>query len=158
MAKTKASDVWKEPIKAIGNGWIKLIAQIVDPGAGLHKQGIGMGVSTTAGNLTKFVTGDGDWNPGITIAEDCIQLDRYALIKKMGAEILHNQKLAGNYQIGAAVYKTAAGEWTHADHGVPASLLTEIGIVVGPVDRVTDTVLKDMDDALTTTEPVCICL
>lgn len=158
MVNTKASHVWKEPIKAIGNGWIKLIAQIVDPGAGLHKQGIGMGVSTTAGNLTKFVTADGDWNSGITIAEDCLQTDRYALIKKIGAEILHNQLLSGNYQIGAAVYKTAAGTWDHVDHAVGASLLTEIGIVCGPADRVTGAALKDIDDALSTTEPVCICL
>jgi len=158
MAKTAASHVWKEPIKFIGNGYIKLIAQIVDPGAGGIKQGVGMGVSTTAGNLTIFVTADPDWNPGITIAEDVVNTERYCLIKKIGAEILHNQKLAGSYQIGAAVYKTAAGTWTHADHDAGASLLTEIGIVLGPADRVTDTVLKGIDDALTATEPVNICL
>ena len=157
MAKTTASAVWKEPIKEIGNGYIKLIAQVVDTAAGIL-QGVGMGISTTAGNLTIFVTGDPDWNPGITIAEDVADDDRYCLIKKIGAEILHNQKIAGAYQIGAGVYKTAAGTWTHADHDVGASLLTEIGIVVGPADRVTDTVLKDIDDALTATEPVNICL
>ena len=158
MAKTTAGAVWFEPIKEIGNGWIKLIAQIVDPGAGGIKAGVGMGVSTTAGNLTIFVTADPDWNAGITIAEDVVNTERYALVKKIGAEILHNQKLAGNYQIGASVYKTAAGTWSHVDHAVPASLLTEIGIVVGPNDRVTATVLKGIDDALSTTEPVCICL
>ena len=157
MAKTSASHVWKEPIKAIGNGWIKVIAQVVDTAAGI-KQGVGMGVSTTAGNLTIFVTADGDWNAGITIAEDVADNDRYCLIKKIGAEILHNQKLAGAYQIGAAVYKTASGTWSHVDHAVGASLLTEIGTVLGPADRVTAEVLKDMDDALSTSEPCCICL
>jgi len=158
MVNTSASDVWFEPIKAIGNGWMKVIAQIVDPGAGLHKAGIGLAPSTTAGNLTKFVTIDPDWKSNITIAEDCLQTDRYALVKKIGAEILHNQKIGGAYQIGAAVYKTAAGTWDHVDHAVGASLLTDIGIVVGPADRVTATVLKGIDDALSATEPVCICL
>jgi len=157
MAKTAASDVWYEPIKEIGNGYIKLIAQVVDTNAGILA-GVGMGVSTTAGNLTIFVTADPDWNAGVTIAEDVADDDRYCLIKKIGAEILHNQKLAGGYQIGAAVYKTAAGTWSHVDHVVGASLLTEIGIVVGPADRVTATVLKAIDDALTATEPVNICL
>ena len=157
MAKTSATDVWKEPIKEIGNGFIKVIAQVVDTAAGIL-QGVGMGVSTTAGNLTIFVTADGDWNANITIAEDVVDDDRYCLIKKIGAEILHNQKLAGAYQIGAQVYKTAAGTWSHVDHAVGASLLTEIGTVLGPADRVTDEVLKDMDDALSATEPCSICL
>lgn len=158
MAKTAASHVWMEPIKEIGNGYIKLIAQIVDPGAGGIRQGVGMGVSTTAGNLTIFVTADPDWNAMITIAEDVVNTERYALVKKMGAEILHNQKLAGSYQIGASVYKTAAGTWTHTDHAVGASLLTEVGIVCGPADRVTSAVLKGIDDALSATEPTNICL
>jgi len=158
MAKTAASDVWYEPIKEIGNGYIKCIAQCIDLGAGGLLAGNGMAVSTTAGNLTKFATGDPDWNAGVQAAEDIIDDDRYCLIKKIGAEILHNQKLAGGYQIGAAVYKTAAGTWSHVDHVVGASLLTEIGIVVGPADRVTATVLKAIDDALTATEPVNICL
>ena len=157
MAKTSATDVWKEPIHSIGNGWIKVIAQVVDTAAGI-KQGVGMGVSTTAGNLTIFVTGDPDWNPDITIAVDVVNDDRYCLIKKKGAEILHNQKLAGAYQIGAQVYKTASGTWSHVDHAVAASLLTEVGTVLGPADRVTNEVLKDMDDALSATEPCCICL
>ncbi len=158
MVKTAASHVWKEPIKEIGNGYMKVIAQIVDPGAGGIRQGVGMGVSTTAGNLTVFVTVDPDWNAGITISEDVVNTERYCLIKKIGAEILHNQKLAGAYQIGAAVYKTAAGTWSHVDHAVPACLLTEIGIVIGPADRVTDSVLKGIDDALSASEPVNICL
>jgi len=157
MAKTTASSVWMEPIKEIGNGYIKLIAQVVDTAAGI-KAGVGMAVSTTAGNLTIFVTGDPDWNAGITIAEDVVDDDRYCLIKKIGAEILHNQKLVGAYQIGAAVYKTAAGTWSHVDHAVGASLLTEIGFVVGPADRVTAAVLKGIDDALSATEPTNICL
>ncbi|KKL96705.1 hypothetical protein LCGC14_1841780 [marine sediment metagenome] len=158
MAKTSASHVWFEPIKEIGNGYIKCIAQCIDLGAGGLKQGNGMAPSTTAGNLTKFVTADPDWNSGITVAEDIADDDRYCLIKKIGAEILHNQKLVGAYQIGAAVYKTGAGLWSHVDHGVPASLLTEIGIVVGPADRVTSEVLKGINDALSTSEPVNICL
>lgn len=158
MAKTAASDVWSEPIKEIGNGYIKCIAQCVDVGAGGLRQGVGLAPSTTAGNLTVFVTVDPDWNGGITVAEDIVDDDRYCLVKKVGAEILHNQKLVGAYQIGAAVYKTAAGTWSHVDHGVAASLLTEIGIVVGPADRVTATVLKGIDDALSATEPTNICL
>lgn len=158
MAKTAASDVWYEPIKEIGNGYIKCIAQCVDVGAGGVKVPSGLAPSTTAGNLTPFVSGDPDWNSGMMVAEDIADDDRYCLVKKIGAEILHNQKLAGGYQIGAAVYKTAAGTWTHVDHAVAASLLTEIGIVVGPADRVTSAVLKAIDDALTATEPVNICL
>jgi len=158
MAKDAATKVWMEPIKEIGNGFIKLIAQCVDVGAGGCKAPSGLAVSTTAGNLTPFVSADPDWNAGITVAEDIVDDDRYCLIKKVGAEILHNQKLAGGYQIGAAVYKTGAGTWSHVDHAVPACLLTEIGIVTGPADRVTAEVLKNMDDALSATEPVCICL
>ena len=158
MAKTAASDVWKEPIKAIGNGWMKVIARCVDIGATTYWASQGLGLSTTAGEFTIFVTGDPDWNAGITVAEDIVNDDRYCLIKKIGAEILHNQKLAGAYKIGTAVYKTAAGTWTVADHDTADSLLTEIGIVLGPADRVTDSVLKDMDDAITATEPCCICL
>ena len=157
MAKTAASHVWYEPIKEIGNGYMKVIAQVVDTAAGI-KQGIGMAPSTTAGNLTIFVTNDPDWNSMVTIAEDVVDDDRYCLVKKIGAEILHNQKLAGNYQIGAAVYKTAAGTWTAVDHAVGACLLSEIGIVIGPADRVTGGALKGIDDALSTTEPVNICL
>jgi len=158
MAKTTASLVWYEPIKEIGNGYIKCIAQCVDVGAGGLKQGVGLAPSTTAGNLTSFVSADPDWNAMITVAEDIVDNDRYCLVKKMGAEILHNQKLVGAYQIGAAVYKTAAGTWSHVDHAVGACLLTEIGIVVGPADRVTATVLKAIDDALSATEGVNICL
>ena len=127
-------------------------------GAGGLKQGQGLAPSTTAGNLTTFVTIDPDWNSMTTVAEDIADNDRYCLVKKVGAEILHNQKLAAGYQIGAAVYKTAAGTWSHVDHAVAACLLSEIGIVVGPADRVTATALKGIDDALSATEPVNICL
>ena len=157
MAKTAPSDVWVRPIKYIGNGYIELIAAVVDTAAGILA-GVGMGISTTAGSLTIFVTADPDWIAGITIAEDVVDDDVYCLVKKKGAQILHNQKLAGAYGIGDLVYKSAAGTWTHADHGVADSLLGEIGIVCGPGDRITGGVLKDMDDALTATEPVDICV
>jgi hypothetical protein len=157
MAKTSPSDVWAKPIKEIGNGYIDLIAAIVDVGAGGLIAGIGLGLSTTAGNLTAFVSGDPDWL-NVTLEEDVVDDDRYCLIRKKGAKILHNQKLAGAYGIGHAVYKTAAGTWTEADHDTAASLLTETGFVCGPADRITATVLKDMDDALTATEGVDICI
>lgn len=157
MAKTSASDVWHKAIKHIGNGYIDLICQCVDEGTDIYA-GHGMGVSTTAGNLTIFVTADPDYMTNITIAEDIADQDRYFLGRKKGAMILHNQKLSGGYQVGAAVYKTGAGTWSHVDHAVGQSLLMEVGIVVGPSDRITATVIKDIDDALTATEPVDICI
>ena len=92
------------------------------------------------------------------LAEDVADDDVYCLIKKKGAEILHNQKLAGAYQIGTAVYKSAAGTWTVADKDTAASLLSDLGIVCGPADRITSGAVKDIDDALSATEPVDICV
>lgn len=156
MAKTAQSDVWHKPIKAIGNGWIKLICFIVDQ-SGALLQGNGLELHDD-GSLTIFGTASPDWIPGISVAEDFADGDVYGLVKKKGAEILHNQKLAGAYSIGTCVYKTAAGTWTVADKDTAASLLGEVGIVCGPADRVTGGVLKDIDDAFTATEPVDICL
>ena len=157
MAKTSPSDVWPKPIKEIGNGYIELVAAIVDLNAAAIA-GVGLAVSTTAGSLTIFVTADPDWIAGLTLAEDYVDDDVYCLVKKKGAKILHNQKLASTYGIGDIVYKTAAGVWDHADHGVAASLLVEIGIVCGPGDRITSTVIKTMNDAFTATEGVDICV
>lgn len=157
MAKTKQSDVWHKPIKYIGNGFIELIAACPDLGAGGLLAGHGLSLSTEAGEVAAFVTGDPDWL-NLTLAEDIVDDDRYCLVKKKGAKILHNQKLATALSIGDLVYKTAAGTWTIADHDTAASLLVEIGIICGPADRVTATVLKDMDDALTATEGVDICI
>jgi len=157
MAKDKASKVWHKAIKCIGNGYIELVCQCTDQ-LGDVFAGHGMGVSVTAGNLCVFVTADPDYNCNIIVAEDIVTGDRYFLGRKKGASILHNQKLGGAYQIGAAVYKSAAGTWTQAAHGVGQSLLMEVGIVVGPADRITSSAVKDIDVALTATEPVDICI
>ena len=156
MAKTAASHVWGKPIKEIGNGFIKLIARIADQGGALlAHHALEMGDD---GIFTKWTTDHPDWQGGITLAEDVADDDVYCLIKKKGAEILHNQKLAGAYQIGTAVYKSAAGTWTVADKDTAASLLSDLGIVCGPADRITSGAVKDIDDALSATEPVDICV
>lgn len=155
MAKTAQSDVWPKAIKAVGNGWIKLIAFIVDQAADLF-QGSGLELHDD-GSLTVFSTAQPDWCT-VTVAEDFADGDVYGLVKKKGAEILHNQKLATALSIGTCVYKTAAGTWTVADKDTAASLLGEVGIICGPEDRVTGGVLKGIDDAFTATEPVDICL
>lgn len=157
MAKTSPSHVWNKPIKEIGNGYISLIAAVVDTAAGILA-GVGMGVSATGGSLTIFVTADPDWQAGITIEEDVVDDDVYCLVRKRGAKILHNQVLASTYGIGDIVYKTAAGTWTHADHATAGSLVVELGIVCGPADRITAGAVKTMDDAFTATEPVDICI
>ena len=130
---------------------------MVDQGGGGLLQGNGLELHDD-GSLTIFSTGQPDWNPGISLAEDMVNGDVFAIVKKKGAEILHNQKLAGAYSIGTCVYKTAAGTWTVADKDTAASLLSEVGIVCGPADRVTGGVLKGIDDAFAATEPVDICL
>ena len=158
MGKTSPSHVWKEPIKAIGNGWIKLVAKITDPGGGGLLATSGLELAAAASELTLYTTAQPDWVHDISLAEDAVNLDVYALIKKKGAEILHNQKLAGAYSIGDPVYKTAAGTWTIAAGNVATSLLHELGIVCGPADRVTATVVSNMDTVFTTTEPVDICV
>jgi len=160
VAFTDQGLCWPTPIKAVGNGWIKLIVKIADP-VGVILQGNGMEVGAVAdGEMTLFTTAQPDWQPGMSYAEDTMTGDIFIIAKKKGAEILHNQKLASTYSIGDPVYKTAAGTWTHVqgDGGAAASLLTEVGIVCGPEDRVTGGVLKGITDAFTATEPVDICV
>lgn len=158
MAKTSPSDVWHKPIKEEGNGYIDLICACVDVGAGGLKAGVPMLPSTTGGNFTAFVTADPDAPSNLTVAEDIVDDDRYFLGRKRGAKILHNQKLAGAYGIGHGVYKTGAGTWTELDHDAAASLIVESGIVCGPADRITGGDVKDIDDALSATEGVDICV
>ena len=157
-AYTTQALCWPEPIKAIGNGWIKLIVKIADP-VGVILQGNGMEIGAVApGEMTLFTTGQPDWQPGMSYAEDTMTGDLYIIAKKKGAEILHNQKLATGLSIGDPVYKSAAGTWTLVAVATAACLLTEVGIVCGPADRVTGAVLKGITDAFTATEPVDICL
>ncbi|MCP4550887.1 MAG: hypothetical protein GY834_02350 [Bacteroidetes bacterium] len=73
-------------------------------------------------------------------------------------KILHNQQLASTYKIGDVVYESATGVWTYADKDTAASLLMRPGIICGPADRITATVVKDIDDAFTATEGVDICV
>ena len=160
VAFTTQALCWPTPIKAIGNGWIKLIVKIANP-LGEILQGNGMEVGAAAdGEMTMFTSAQPDWQPSMSYAEETMTGDIFIIAKKKGAEILHNQKLASTYSIGDPVYKTAAGTWTivQGDGGAAASLLTEVGIVCGPADRVTDSVLKCITDAFTATEPVDICL
>ncbi len=160
VAYTDQALCWSKPIKEIGNGYTKLIVKIADP-SGVILQGNGMEIGAVAdGEMTLFTTAQPDWQPGMSYAEDTVNGDIYIIAKKKGAEILHNQKLASTYSIGDPVYKTAAGTWTHVqgDGGAAASLLSEVGIVCGPADRITSSVLKKITDAFTATEPVDICL
>jgi hypothetical protein len=155
MAKTAASDVWHTAIKEIGNGWITFIARTADIGATTYWVGQAMEIGND-GELLIFTTAQPDYNTGVTVAEPIVDDDRYFLAKKKGAEILHNQKLAGAYVIGDCVYQTAAGTWTITDESTAASLLVDPAFVVGPVDRITGGVLKGIDDAFAATEPVDI--
>ena len=160
VAHTTQALCWHKPIKAIGNGFIKLIVKIADP-AGVIYQGNGMEIgAVAAGEMTLFTSAQPDWQPGMSYAEDTINGDLYIIAKKKGAEILHNQVLATGLSIGDPVYKTAAGTWTLVDGQAPvaASLLSEVGIVCGPADRETAGVLKGINNAFSTTEPVDICL
>lgn len=157
MAKTAASDVWHKPIKAIGNGYIDLIMRCQDQNATRYA-GQQMELHDD-GTFTIFATGSPDAPLAhAEVAEDIADDDTYFLGRKYGAQILHNQKLAGAYQIGTAVYKTGAGTWTVADKDTAASLLQNFGIVCGPADRITSGAVKDIDDALSATEPVDICM
>ena len=155
MAKTTASLVWHKAIKAIGNGWVKFIGKTADIGATVYYVGQGMELGDD-GEMVIFTTAQPDFLPQITVAEPIVDDDRYALYKKKGAEILHNQKLAGTYKIGDAVVQTGLGTWTLADKDTAAHLLMDLGFVIGPEDRITATVLKGIDDAFTATEPVDI--
>lgn len=157
MAKTSASDVFSKPIKRIGNGYIDLIMRCQDQGA-TRRAGTQMELHDD-GTFTIFTTTSPDAPLShVTVAEDIVDDDTYFLGRKLGAEILHNQKLAGAYQIGTAVYKTGDGTWTVADKDTAASLLGKIGIVCGPADRITSSDVKDIDDAVTATEPAEICV
>ena len=155
MVKTKANDVWHRAIKAEGNGWVDCIAFMTDVAENWFKgQGLQMGA---AGAWIKFVTAVADFEPGfVVLSEPKVDNDTYGLVRKYGAEILHNQKLASTYKIGDGVVQTAAGTWTIFDSGTAAHMLMRPGIVCGPEDRVTATVLKGIDDAFTATEGVDI--
>ena len=153
--KTAASHVWPDPIKAIGNGWIKLVCRCVDLDNAWY-QGYALELEDD-GQFIEYTTAQPDYNPNVVVAEDIADGDLYFLGKMKGPEILHNQKLATALQIGTAVYKTAAGTWTVADKDTAASLLGNVGIVCGPADRITATVLCNIDTAITATEPADIC-
>ncbi|KKN10007.1 hypothetical protein LCGC14_1040900 [marine sediment metagenome] len=155
MAKTTQKLTWAKPIKEIGNGYIKFIAKVEDIGANVWYAGTGMMIGNN-GAMIKFATTQPDYPTGVTIAEEIVDNDLFFIAKKNGAEILHNQKLASAYDIGTAVYKTAAGIWTLTDESTAESLLHTTGFVIGPADRFTSGVLKGINDALTATEPVDI--
>jgi len=156
MVKTAASDVWHNPIKEIGNGYITFVCLTVDQNEAVYA-GNGMEVGDD-GAFTQFTTDQPDWPTNIIVEEDIADGDTYFLARRVGAKILHNQKLAGAYQIGSGVYKTGAGTWTVADKDTAQSILMQPGIVIGPADRITSGVVKDIDDALSATEPVDILL
>ena len=155
MAKTKASDVWHKPIKFIGNGFIEFIARCADQGASRF-----VGHAMQMGDIGEWIvyaTAVADYQGGfLEVAEEIADDDRYFLAKRAGCKILHNQKLAGAYVIGDGVVQTSTGTWTLMDKDTAGHMLMKAGIVVGPADRVTATVIKDIDDALTATEPVDI--
>ncbi len=158
MVKTSPSDVWVKPIKHMGQDGVEFICHIEDQNEAVlatHKLMIG----TTAGVMTQAAgMGTADHHDyDVEVAEDIADGDTYCLARKKAGKILHNQKLAGAYGIGDAVYKSAAGTWTQADSDTVAqSLLHTLGFVIGPADRITSSTVKGMDDAFTTTEPVDI--
>ena len=147
--------VWPTTIKAIGNGWVDVVALMTDVAENWFKgQALQMGDD---GAWIKYATGVADFIGGFCVlSEPKVDNDTYGLVRKFGAEILHNQKLAGAYKNGDGVVQTAAGTWTLFDKDTTAHMLMRPGIVVGPVDRVTAGVLKGINDALTATEPVDI--
>ena len=155
MAKTAPSDVWSKPIKKIGNGFIDCIVFTVDD-ATTWWVGQGMQYGDD-GAFIKYATGVADFINGmLTLVEPKVDDDTYCLARKYGAEVLHNQKLAGAYGIGKGVYQTAAGTWTLLDKDTAAAMLMRPGIVGGPSDRITSSVLKGIDDAMSATEGVDI--
>lgn len=158
MAKTAASDVWHKIIKDRGLHGVDFVARCADLGAAAQV-GTGMMLHTVAGELTISAgAGTADqFDYEISVAEEIADDDRYFLAHKNGGKILHNQKLAGAYKLGDAVYESSTGTWTQADSdGVAGSKLVRLGFVCGPVDRITATVVKGIDDALTATEPADI--
>jgi len=155
MAKTAASDVWKTTIKAEGNGWVDVVALMTDIAESWFKgQALQMGDD---GAWIKYATGVADFIGGFCVlSEPKVDDDTYGLVRKFGAEVLHNQKLAGTYKCGDGVVQTAAGTWTLFDKDTAGHMLMRPGIVCGPEDRITGGVLKGIDDAFTATEPVDI--
>ena len=154
--KTTASAVWHTAIKYSGPGGFDFIARCTDPGAAKYI-GYGMMLADVDGEL-KLTTGPGTadiHDYGLSVAEELANEDRYFLCHKDGGKILHNQKLASTYKIGDALYQSATGTWTYAKSSVVGKLF-RLGFLVGPVDRITGTVLKGIDDTFTATEPVDI--
>lgn len=160
MAKDTQKKVWVTPIKYIGNGYIELICNISDP-VGDLPVGHQMMLADVAGEMCK-ATGMGTADHveyGFSVAEAVVTGDLFALLRKVGAKILHNQKLVGAYSIGDAVINiTGSGAWTQAKSATANHKDYKIGIVCGPADRYEGAVLRDINDALTATEGVDICI
>lgn len=158
MVKTSPSDVWHKPIKQHGLNGTDFICHIVDQNEALYV-GNKLMVHTTAGTMTQAAgMGTADQHEyNISVAEEVADGDTYCLAHMPGGKILHNQKLAGTYSTGDCLYQSATGTWTQADSDTVAqSILMSVGFLVGPADRITSTVIKDIDDAFTATEPVDI--
>jgi len=156
MAKTAASDVWKEFFKYAGPGGFDFIARCSDIGAGAGFVGQGMMLANVDGELT-VANGMGTadhFDYSISVAEEIADDDRYFLAHRDGGKVLHNQKLAGTYKIGDCLYQTATGTWTIVKSAT--DLLNRLAFLAGPTDRVTSTAVKGIDDAFTATEPVDI--
>ena len=155
--KTKASDVWHMGIKEMGIGGVLFIARCPDIGATTHRVGQGYMLADVDGELA-IAAGMGTadhFDYSISVAEPIVDDDRYFLAYRPSGRILHNQKLASTYKIGDALQQSGTGTWTYAKSSV-AGLLTRLGFLVGPADRITATVVKGIDDAFTATEPVDI--
>ena len=158
MVKTSPSHVWHKAIKVHNWGGFDFICKIVDQDEALYIGNILM-PHTVAGDMTQAAgMGTADQHDyGVSVAEEVADGDTYCLAHKDGGRVLHNQKLAGAYSIGDAVYQSSTGTWTLADSDTVAqSILMRVGFVVGPEDRVTSTAVKGIDDAFTATEPVDI--
>lgn len=84
----------------------------------------------------------------------------HKIIKKKypGCIILHNQKLAGAYELARLVHQTSTGTWTVSDKDTAQSVLAKQGVISGPVDRLQSGVVKGVNDALTATIGVDICM
>jgi len=160
MAVDTRKKVWYKPIKDINNGYIELVCNISDP-VGDLPVGHQMMLADVAGEMCK-ATAMGDGNHveyGFSVAEAVASGDVFALLRKVGAKILHNQKLVGAYSIGDAVIGIAGGgAWTQAKSATAQHKDYKIGIVCGPADRYEGAVLRGIEDAFTATEPVDICI
>lgn len=159
MAKTAASQVWHKGIKYRDkSGGFDFIARISDIGVTTYYVGQGMMLSDNAGELELAAApGTKEFHEyGLSVAEKIIELDVYFLCHKDGGRILHNQKLAGNYEIGDALVQLATGTWTISDDDTAGHELRRLGFLVGPADRMTGDVVKGIDDAFTGAEPVDI--